>query len=91
MYKEIEEVIHACSARIVYLPPYSPQLNPIEKGFGLLKQWLKRNADHVFRECPELVLDVAMKECINLKRGGHTFYASCGYGDDCLIEEIFGL
>jgi transposase len=91
MYSELEQVIHSCSARIIYLPPYSPQLNPIQKGFGLLKQWLAKNADHVFRECPDPVLDVAMRECINLRRSGYTFYESCGYSDTSLIEEVFGL
>jgi transposase len=26
-----------------YLPPYSPDLNPIEVAFAQLKQWIKRN------------------------------------------------
>jgi transposase len=26
-----------------YLPPYSPDLNPIEEAFAELKQWLKKN------------------------------------------------
>lgn len=91
MYAELEQVIHGCCARILYLPPYSPQLNPIEKGFGLLKHWLQKEAHHAFRECPELVMDVAMKECFNARLSGHSFYASCGYGHNALIPEVFGL
>ena len=34
---ELEEVVHTCGVVLEYLPPYSSQLNPIEKGFGLLK------------------------------------------------------
>ncbi|KAG6949691.1 hypothetical protein JG688_00014519, partial [Phytophthora aleatoria] len=30
MYRELEAVIHQTGARLLYLPPYSPQLNPIE-------------------------------------------------------------
>lgn len=26
-----------------YLPPYSPDYNPIEEAFAELKQWLKKN------------------------------------------------
>ena len=28
-----------------YLPPYSPDLNPIETSFAVLKAWIRRNAD----------------------------------------------
>lgn len=28
---------------LAYLPPYSPDFNPIEVAFGQLKQWLKKN------------------------------------------------
>ena len=28
-----------------YLPPYSPDLNPIEISFIVLKTWIHRNAD----------------------------------------------
>jgi hypothetical protein len=30
---------------LLYLPPYSPHLNPIEQSFHLLKQWLRRWRD----------------------------------------------
>jgi len=28
---------------LAYLPPYSPDLNPIEESFAQLKQWIKNN------------------------------------------------
>ena len=28
---------------LVYLPPYSPDLNPIEESFAELKAWIKKN------------------------------------------------
>lgn len=28
-----------------YLPPYSPDLNPIEISFSILKAWIKRHQD----------------------------------------------
>lgn len=30
-------------ACLVYLPPYSPNFNPIEEAFSAIKAWLKRN------------------------------------------------
>ena len=31
------------SMKLIYLPPYSPDLNPIEQGFHSVKAWLQRN------------------------------------------------
>jgi hypothetical protein len=36
--------------RLLYLPPYSPDLNPIEEGFSALKAWVRRNRDFVLGE-----------------------------------------
>ncbi|KAI0055788.1 hypothetical protein BV25DRAFT_1815140 [Artomyces pyxidatus] len=33
--------------RLLYLPPYSPDLNPIEEAFSCLKAWIRRNRDFV--------------------------------------------
>jgi transposase len=31
--------------RIIFLPPYSPDLNPIEEAFSKIKSWIRRNHD----------------------------------------------
>ena len=36
----VRERMEAAGARLLYLPPYSPDLNPIEKAFAKLKQLL---------------------------------------------------
>ena len=36
--------------RIFYLPPYSPDLNPIEEAFSSFKAWLRANRDEVQAE-----------------------------------------
>jgi transposase len=33
--------------RIIYLPPYSPDFNPIEEGFSAMKAWIRRNGKDV--------------------------------------------
>lgn len=38
--------------RIIYLPPYSPDYNPIEPAFGCFKAWIRSNDDTV-REAME--------------------------------------
>ena len=42
MYQGIAELIHSRGAILFYLPPYSPLINPIELGFGLLKKWIQK-------------------------------------------------
>lgn len=37
----VRERIEAASAQLLYLPPYSPDLNPIEKAWSKLKQLLR--------------------------------------------------
>lgn len=36
--------------RLIYLPPYSPDLNPIEEAFSCIKAWIRRNRDYVVGE-----------------------------------------
>ncbi|HEV7280338.1 MAG TPA: transposase [Pirellulaceae bacterium] len=40
----VREAIEAAGARVVYLPPYSTEFNPIELAFSKLK-WLVRSAE----------------------------------------------
>lgn len=50
------EVVKALCARhgieLQYLPPYSPDLNPIEQSFNALKTWIKRHIEEagIFRD-----------------------------------------
>ncbi len=41
----VRQAIESTGAKAVYLPPYSPDLNPIEMAFSKLKQ-LMRSAEH---------------------------------------------
>ncbi len=38
------DAIHAAGAYVLFLPPYSPDLNPIEMAFAKLKTWLRNAA-----------------------------------------------
>jgi hypothetical protein len=40
-------LIERIGCRILFLPPYSPDYNPIELAFSTLKSWLKANRDFV--------------------------------------------
>ena len=37
----VHELIEAAGAQLLYLPPYSPDLNPIEKAWSKFKQFLR--------------------------------------------------
>jgi transposase len=43
--KRVVELIEATGAKILFLPPYSPDLNPIELKFNLYKANMRRNSD----------------------------------------------
>jgi len=72
----VKEAVAAVGATLLYLPPYSPDLNPIEKLFSKLKALLrkaaKRSTDDLWREIGELLNTVSPSECAN-------YFASCGY------------
>jgi len=72
----VEEAILATGATLLYLPPYSPDFNPIEKFFSKLKALLrkaaKRSIDALWNEIGDLLDAVTPDECSN-------FFASCGY------------
>lgn len=56
----VRELIEKAGAEVLYLPPYSPDLNPIEKAWAKLKQLLRR-AKARTREALEAAIDDALK------------------------------
>ncbi|KAG9095181.1 hypothetical protein FRC06_010054 [Ceratobasidium sp. 370] len=46
----MRQMILARGCRVLYLPPYSPDLNPIEQGFSVIKAKIRRNRDLVLGE-----------------------------------------
>ena len=72
----VEQAIIAAGAAVLFLPPYSPDLNPIEKFFSKLKARLRkaatRDIEALWKEIGELLDTVSSNECSN-------FFASCGY------------
>ena len=47
----VAEAIKAAGATLIYLPKYSPDLNPIELAFSKLKAHLRKAAEHTSRAC----------------------------------------
>jgi transposase len=74
--KAVRHAIRAAGARLLYLPKYSPDLNPIEQFFSKLKHWLrkaaKRTAETVCHAIGEVLDHTAPDECSN-------YFANAGY------------
>jgi transposase len=44
--KELNQIASSYGCRIIWLPPYSPDKNPIEKVWANLKNWLRLNSKY---------------------------------------------
>jgi putative transposase len=70
--RAIRNAIIATGARLAFLPPYSPDFNPIEQVFAKVKHWLRmaqaRSIDAIHDNVAKLVGDVTRSECANYFR-----------------------
>lgn len=74
-----EKEIKKRGAWLLFLPPYSPDLNPIELAFSKLKAHMKRLAlrtvDELWKGVGEILNLFSKQECKN-------FFAASGYGNN---------
>lgn len=77
--RSVREKIEAAGARLLFLPPYSPDFNPIEMAFSRLKALLRkaaeRTVDALWNTIGKLVGMFLPDECAN-------YFATCGYDAD---------
>jgi len=72
----VRQAIRGCGARLLFLPPYSPDLNPIEQVFAKLKTLLRkaqeRSLDATWKRIGSLLDAFPPHECANyLKNSGY--------------------
>jgi transposase len=72
----VREAIESVGAKLLYLPPYSPDFNPIELAFSKFK-WLLRSAaertvESLWKTCGTLLDRFHQSECRN-------YFRHCGY------------
>ena len=72
----IRRAIRAAGAKLFFLPPYSPDLNPIEQLFAKLKTLLRkldaRSSEATWRGIGQLLTTFTPDECAN-------YFANAGY------------
>jgi len=73
---QIRIAIEAAGAQLMYLPPYSPDLNPIEMAFAKLKAALRkaaaRSLEALWQAIAQALTTFTPQECSN-------FFAAAGY------------
>ncbi len=73
----VRKAIKAVGAYLLYLPPYSPDLNPIEQAFAKLKALLRkasaRNVDDLWAAIADIIELFPPEECAN-------YFRNSGYG-----------
>jgi transposase len=75
----IRSAIEAAGCDLLFLPPYSPDFNPIEKAFSKLKAHLRakaeRTVDALWDSVGDIIKTFKPQECAN-------YFAACGYDPD---------
>jgi transposase len=72
----VRKAIEATGASLLYLPPYSPDLNPIENAFSKIKAYLRKVARRTIKGLWDAIADaipmITSSDCKN-------FFAHAGY------------
>jgi transposase len=75
----VRQAINSVGAHLLYLPPYSPDFNPIEMAFSKLKALLRKTAARTITELWDAIADCIQQftphECKN-------YFAAAGYDPD---------
>ena len=75
--EKAENILRAIGAWFLFLPPYSPDLNPIEMAFSKLKAYLRaiaaRTIDGLWRAIGDICSLFSPEECSN-------YFTAAGYG-----------
>ncbi len=73
------QAIQAAGATLLFLPPYSPDFNPVEKAINQIKAFLKKTAARTKEELHE-----AIAKAIDLvtPQNAKNYFTACGYQAD---------
>jgi transposase len=72
-----QQLIAATGARLIYLPPYSPDFNPIEQAWSKIKQWLRsakaRSVEALDSAIAEALAAITAENAL-------AWFSHCGHG-----------
>jgi transposase len=72
----VREIVERAGCELIYLPPYSPDLNPIEKAWSKVKSILRsvtpKTTRQLYRAVGHALRRITRRECQN-------YFLSCGY------------
>ena len=74
---EVDRLVESAGARVLRLPPYSPDLNPIEMAISKVKSLLRKEAA---REVPQLIDAIGRSLLAVTSTDAINFIQHCGYG-----------
>lgn len=83
--KGVKEIIEATGAKIVYLPPYSPDLSPIEHMWSKIKSTLRKLAarcEATFKSAMQTAFLAVQESDLQ------GWYKNCGYQDQLLFKTL---
>lgn len=66
--ERLEQMCYDAGVKLTYLPPYSPDLNPIEEFFAELKAFIKKNWS-AFEDAPEQGFNTFLEWCVDMVGG----------------------
>ena len=73
----VRTAIESCGAKLRFLPPYSPDLNPIEMAFSKLKALLKKAAARtiqtLWNTIGQAIQQISPRDCLS-------YFTAAGYG-----------
>ena len=74
--KTVKEILDASGIKYFYLPPYSPDLNPIEKMWSKIKAYLRKEKIRIVSGLPDAIERafsiVTVSDCLG-------WFRSCNY------------
>ena len=71
----VRELIEAAGARLIYLPPYSPEFSPIENFWSKVKALLKKTAARTYKDLIESIVNAMLQ--VTKKDISHWFTHCC--------------
>lgn len=72
----VRELVEGAGCRLLFLPPYSPDFNPIELAFAKIKEHLRRAAARTFEALVAAIGEALDTVAATDARG---FFAHCGF------------